>query len=63
MAAEYADGAHGGSARVRAIERDQLEHFLQPDDVVLIKGSRGAAMDELLPILEEAARRMKEPVA
>jgi hypothetical protein len=31
--------------------------------VVLIKGSRGAAMEELIPVLEAAAQRMAEPVA
>ena len=63
MAADYADGGHDGGAVVRAVDRDQIEHFLEPGDVVLIKGSRGAAMDELIPVLEQAARRMKEPVA
>ena len=63
MAADYADGARGGQAVVRAVERDQIEHFLEPGDVVLIKGSRGAAMDELLPLLELTAKNMKEPVA
>jgi UDP-N-acetylmuramoyl-tripeptide--D-alanyl-D-alanine ligase len=40
-----------------------IRERLQPGDVVLIKGSRGAAMDELLPVLEEAAAHMKAPVA
>jgi UDP-N-acetylmuramoyl-tripeptide--D-alanyl-D-alanine ligase len=62
MATEYADGAHEGRALVRAVERDQIERFLEPGDVILIKGSRGAAMDELLPPLEDAARRMTQPV-
>ncbi|MEO6349613.1 MAG: UDP-N-acetylmuramoyl-tripeptide--D-alanyl-D-alanine ligase [Candidatus Limnocylindrales bacterium] len=36
---------------------------LRPDDLVLIKGSRGAAMEEFLPVIEEAAKRMKMTVA
>ena len=40
-----------------------LAQRLQPGDIVLIKGSRGAAMDEFLPVLEQAARGMKAPVS
>ena len=46
-----------------SVGRDEIESFLNPGDVVLIKGSRGAAMDELLPLLHDSAARMKASVA
>ncbi len=42
---------------------DGIDRMVQPGDLVLIKGSRGAAMDELIPVLQAAAERLKEPVA
>jgi UDP-N-acetylmuramoyl-tripeptide--D-alanyl-D-alanine ligase len=42
---------------------ENIDRYVHQGDVVLIKGSRGAAMDELIPVLEQAARRMAEFVA
>ena len=50
--------ADGQSHRSRAVSaRSDRARSCEPGDVVLIKGSRGAAMDELLPVLERAAKR------
>jgi UDP-N-acetylmuramoyl-tripeptide--D-alanyl-D-alanine ligase len=60
-AADYAAGAAGGRAEVTAArDRDEAaEHVLplvlRPGDVILLKGSRGAGMDELLPVIERLA--------
>ena len=67
MAEVYLRGARGGRAGLLQLGGEDLEVVLpseiKPGDVVLIKGSRGAAMDRLLPVLEEVARRMKAIVA
>ncbi len=54
-------GPYRGGRSKDAVLAD-VEHIVRPGDVVLIKGSRGAAMEEFLPALEAAADRMKAPV-
>lgn len=56
---DYAAGARGGTAEVNVLrDRGEAElampALLRPDDVVLLKGSRGAGLDELLPVLQSA---------
>ena len=58
----YAAGAAGagGVAEVHAVAdlaaaADVLAANLRPGDAILLKGSRGAALDELLPVLERLA--------
>ena len=55
-------GPYPGGQDKEAVMRD-IDRYLQPGDVVLIKGSRGAAMEEFLPVLEAAAERMKVTVS
>ena len=55
-------GPYTGSIEKADLLAD-LDRYVQPGDVVLIKGSRGAALEELIPALEAAAQRMAEPVA
>jgi len=49
-------------AEERATLMREIGNRLRPGDVVLIKGSRGVAMEEFLPAIEAAARRMTERV-
>lgn len=65
-AGPYHEHIRGGKAEFRAFERksvDEIGQFVRPGDVVLIKGSRGAQMEDFLPALERAARGMSEHVA
>ncbi|HUR16575.1 MAG TPA: UDP-N-acetylmuramoyl-tripeptide--D-alanyl-D-alanine ligase [Candidatus Limnocylindrales bacterium] len=66
-ARQTADLVLGVGPYSNAVEKAALtsaiDRYVQPGDVVLIKGSRGAAMDDLIPVLEQAALRMAEPVA
>lgn len=55
-------GPFGGERRSKEWLLENIEETVAPGDTVLIKGSRGAAMEELLPVLEAAARRMLDPV-
>ncbi len=50
-------------ARDKADLLDAIDQIVEPGDVILIKGSRGAAMEEFLPVLEGAAHQMKAPVS
>ena len=70
-AGDYADGAAFGRAEVfeiadrSLVNPDQVGDVGFPiperDDVYLIKGSRGAAMDQLLPFLEWVSTQVVEP--
>jgi UDP-N-acetylmuramoyl-tripeptide--D-alanyl-D-alanine ligase len=67
MATEYLNGARGGRAGLLELSGEDVEIALGSElkrgDTVLIKGSRGAAMDRLLPLLEQIAESMKPSVA
>jgi UDP-N-acetylmuramoyl-tripeptide--D-alanyl-D-alanine ligase len=60
-AGDYADGARGAAVEARTFEsreavRDALREALAPGVVVLVKASRGAALEKVLDGLEEEAR-------
>jgi UDP-N-acetylmuramoyl-tripeptide--D-alanyl-D-alanine ligase len=66
-AREAADVVYPVGPYEHAEDRDTLMREIgdrvRPGDVVLIKGSRGAAMEQFIPVLDAAAQRTKAPVA
>lgn len=59
----YTGRGRSGLAVVDRDRIDEIDQLVQPGDVVLIKGSRGAQMEDFLPALERAAKGMAERVA